>query len=115
MTTSKEEIKELKQEIKEQKQEVKKTEQKLKKIANTLKSETKKQIVIALMAAFGFLMALVWRDFLQEIANWIIANSRIEGPSMMVKLSVALITTIIAVIGILLVTNWNKEPKKQET
>ncbi|MEX2016893.1 MAG: DUF5654 family protein [Candidatus Pacearchaeota archaeon] len=114
MTTQQEEIKELKQEIKEQKQEVKKTEQKLKKVVNTLRLETKKQIVIALLAGFGFLMALVWRDLLQEIANWIVVNSHVAGPAMLIKTYVAIITTIIAVIGIIIITKWNKEPQNNQ-
>ena len=121
MTTSTEEIKELKHEIKEQKkeiehqkQEVKSTTKRLKKITNTLRLETKKQLILALMAGFGFLIALVWRDFLQEIANWLIINSHVGGPAILIKSYVAIITTIFAVIGIILITRWNKDADSSE-
>lgn len=106
--TNKEEIKELQQELKEQKAKEEIVEEKLKKVTKSIKEETKKQIVIALMAGFGFLIALVWRDFLQEIANLIVATSQIQGTAMMIKLYVALITTGFAVIGIKMITKWNK-------
>lgn len=109
MITQKEEIKELRQEIKEQREKEEIVEEKLKKITTSLKTETKKQIVIALMAGFGFLIALVWRDFLQEIANAIIASSHIQGTAATVKAYVAIITTAFAVIGIMIITNWNGE------
>ena len=102
MTTQKEEIKELKE-----KEEI--LEEKVKKITISLKTETKKQVIIALMAGFGFLIALVWRDFLQEIANAIIASSHIQGSAITVKGWVAVITTVFAVIGIIIITRWNGE------
>ncbi len=112
----KKELEELKQEIKEQKQvlqtqkkEAQKIKEKIKNASKTLRTETKKQVVVALMAAFGFLIALVWRDLLQELSNWIVENIHLQGPLLLIKLYIAILTTGIAVIGIILVTKWNKE------
>ena len=67
--------------------------------AKKFNNETKKAINTALIAAFGFLIALTWRDVITEYVNKITAVSPVQG-----KLVTALIVTIVGVIGILLVT-----------
>ena len=62
-------------------------------------SELKKALFTALIAAFGFLIALVWRDVIQEYVDTLVSMSPVQG-----KLVSAAIVTIIAVIGILIVT-----------
>lgn len=63
------------------------------------KDELKKSTNMAIVAAFGFLIALTWRDVISEYVTQITSYSPLQG-----KLFSALIITIIAVIGILITT-----------
>ncbi len=72
--------------------------------AQRFNKELKKALYAALIAAFGFLIALVWRDLIQSWVNKIASASPIKG-----QLISALIVTIICVLGILIVTRCLKE------
>ena len=104
--TQRQEIKELKEEIEEQKQETKSAKSKAKQTIKTIKSETKKQIIIAFTAAFGFLIALVWRDVIKSYVDKIISQLTVSGPESLIMLYTAIITTILAVIGIIVINKW---------
>ncbi|MBU2104231.1 MAG: hypothetical protein KKF67_00435 [Nanoarchaeota archaeon] len=71
---------------------------KAKESARKLKSETKKALNTAIVAAFGFIMALAWRDVIAEYINELASMSPAKG-----KLISALIITFVSVIGILIV------------
>ena len=71
---------------------------KAKESARKLKSETKKALNTAIVAAFGFIMALAWRDVIAEYINELASMSPAKG-----KLISALIITFVSVIGILVV------------
>ncbi len=73
-------------------------------------SELKKALSTAVIAAFGFLMALVWRDVITEWVNEISSKSPVQG-----KLVSALLVTIISVIGIMIVAKFlsEREPEKK--
>lgn len=72
---------------------------KIKKSAKEIKIELKKSLNTALVAAFGLIIALSWKDLLTEYFDSIVGISPVQG-----RLISALIITIISVIGILLVT-----------
>lgn len=72
---------------------------KAKESAKKLKQETKKAINTAIVAAFGFLMALAWRDVITEYINAAGIMTPTQG-----KLISALVITFISVLGILIVT-----------
>lgn len=63
------------------------------------KQEFNKSISTAIVAAFGFLIALVWKDVITEWVDTITSVSPVHG-----KLIEAVLVTLIAVIGILIVT-----------
>ncbi len=105
--TQKKKIKELKKEIKEQKQETKSVKSNARQAIKTIKSETKKQIIVAFTAAFGFLIALVWRDVIKSYVDRIISQLTVSGPESLIMLYTAIITTILAVIGIILINKWS--------
>jgi len=65
------------------------------------KMETKKAINTVMIAAFGFLIALVWKDVITEWVDKISAASPVKG-----KLISALIVTLICVVGVLIVTKF---------
>lgn len=64
-----------------------------------LKDETKKALSTAIVAAFGFVIALTWKDVIIEYVDTLLQTSPIQG-----KFVGALIVTVIAVIGILIIT-----------
>lgn len=60
-------------------------------------TELKKAINTAVMAAFGFLIALVWKDVITEYVDLISKASPVQG-----KLFSAFLVTTICVVGILI-------------
>lgn len=81
---------------------------KAKESALKFKKEFKKSITTAVIAAFGFLIALSWRDV---ISAWI--TKILEASPIKSSLISALIVTIISVIGILMASGWNDEENKE--
>lgn len=69
--------------------------------------ELKKSLVTATIAALGFLIALSWRDVITE---WLGRFS--EASPLKNSFISAILVTIIAVIGIVIISKWN-EKKKQ--
>lgn len=82
------------------------------KAVKELERETKKQIATAIIAAFGFLIALVWRDAITSYTNHIVDFFKFPAGETFNVLYVALLTTFIAVVGIVLIGFW--VPKKEE-
>lgn len=98
---NKEEKKEVAKEIK------KKMAEKLKLHATGLKDEFKKQTSTAIIAAFGLIIALSWKDVIND------AISKIEFIKNYGLLITAVILTILSVIGILLMSKWAKSGEKK--
>src|SRR3989344_2263074 len=78
--------------------------------ASALRQETRKHVVTAVIAAFGFIIALVWKDVIQSYVNLIVQRLTLSGPEHLILFYTALITTIIAVIGIATVNKWGNKP-----
>ena len=96
-----------KQERKEVVKEInKKMRDKVKSHAHSLRSEFKKQTSTAIMAAFGLIIALSWKDVITD------AIGRIEFIKGYGLLMSAVILTIVSVVGILLISRWAKEEVK---
>jgi len=72
---------------------------KLKKSAQEFKEEFKKAANTGIVAAFGFLIALVWRDLIIEFVEKISTSAPIKG-----KLISAVVITLICAFGIYLST-----------
>jgi len=98
--------------LKEQKRLTKAATHNTKEAIKELKNETKKHVVTAIVAAFGFIIALVWRDAIKEFINTFVANFSIKGPPALITFYTAIITTIIAAVGIVLITKWSSRPEK---
>ncbi len=80
----------------------------MKKSVKKFRAEFKKSIITALVAAFGFLISLAWRDVIVEAVDKITALTPLHG-----KIITAIIITIISVIGILIITKvFSTEDKK---
>ena len=80
--------------------------------------EVKSTIATAIAAAFGFIIALIWRDIIMGLLNWtglsITDFSNADDPAIaaVVAIIVAIIITVICVIGILYITKWGGVEKK---
>ncbi len=95
--TEKEEIK---VQLEKEKTKVQILKEKAKNSTIRLKNEFRNAISTALIAAFGFIIALEWREVIQEMILKVTVVSPIQS-----KLISALIVTFISVIGIILVTS----------
>ena len=68
------------------------------------KKELKKSILIAITAAFGFLIALSWKELITELVKSISKTSPLQG-----KLIETMTITLISVLGILIITKLFEE------
>lgn len=84
--------------------------EKAKEHAKRFNREFKKEMNTAIMAAFGFLIALVWKDVITGFVNKLSEKSPFQG-----VLVSALIVTVICVLGIMLFSRIlrNKEEEKK--
>ena len=98
--------------LKEQKKLTRNATHTTKRAIKELKNETKKHVVTAIVAAFGFIIALVWRDAIKEFISSLVINFSISGPSSLITFYTAIITTVIAAIGIVLITRWSSKPEE---
>jgi len=104
--------------MRDKKSEKKKEEEKKEKLrihqiainkAKKVNMEFRKNMLTAIVAAFGFLIALVWKDVIVTFVDKIVGEGILSG--MLIK---AIVITLIAVFGIMIV-NWafkEKEEKK---
>ncbi len=70
--------------------------------ASEIKNEFKKQVSAAIIAAFGLIIALSWKDVITDFVN----RFAIVKNYGLVLSAIAL--TIVSVIGILLISKWAK-------
>jgi len=98
-----------KKEIKEEKEKRFNLRRAAKTRATKFQHETRKAVTTAIVAAFGFLMALAWRDV---ISYWV--NRGVEATTIESNLAVAVIITIIGVVGIGLTTKIIAVKDKEE-
>jgi len=70
--------------------------------------EFRKSISSAIVAAFGLITALAWKDVIEEYLSKVTGLSPVEG-----KIISALIVTIIAVLAIMIITRETVEPIKE--
>ena len=77
---------------------------KAKESAKKFKKELKKSLLTAMIAAFGFLIALTWKDLITEAIQSISQINPLKG-----KIFETITITIISVIGILIVTKLLSE------
>ena len=71
--------------------------------------KVKKNMATALLAAFAFVMALVWRDAIQSFIADLLSYFNITEVSSKYNLITALLTTIICVLGIIYFSKWSEK------
>ena len=96
---------------KERKEVVKEINKKLKlgvaSHAAKLRDEFKKQVSGAIIAAFGLIIALSWKDVITEFVN---RFAVVKSYGLLVS---ALALTAVSVIGILIISKWAKSPSEE--
>jgi hypothetical protein len=86
----------------------KKLHQKVVSKAVTLGQEFKKQTSTAIMAAFGLIIALSWKDVITDFV------SRVNFFNNYGLLASAIVLTLVSVLGILLVSKWAKSGEEKK-
>ncbi len=79
------------------------------------KKEFRNQATVAVIAAFGFLIALSWRDFISDTVNKIVLSLGVYDQLYIYKLFSAILITIIAIFGIMIASKFkiNEETKQK--
>jgi len=78
-------------------------------------SEIKFTIATAIAAAFGFIIALIWKDIiigLMKLAGWWQEGGFADTEGAMLAIGVGIFITIVAVLGILFISKWGGVEKK---
>jgi len=83
-----------------------KAKEKVKMHSHALKSEFRKQTSTAIMAAFGLIIALAWKDVITSLVGMLKIGG--TGTGALSLTITASILTLISVLGILLVSKWAK-------
>lgn len=93
-----------------------KTSKKALKRTLAFKKEFRKEAVTAVVAAFGFLIALSWRDFISDTINKIVSVFGVSEQLYLYKLLTAVLVTVLAILGILAISKLQvkEEEKEQE-
>ena len=74
-------------------------------------SQFKQHVSTAIIAAFSFLIALAWKDLIVHAVQTVIKEDLVQRIPYISQLISAIVVTLIAIIGILLVTRWAKKPE----
>ena len=78
-------------------------------------SEIKSAIAVAIAAAFGFIIALIWKDIiigLMKLAGWWQEGGFPDQAGAIKAILVGIFITIVSVIGILLISKWGGVAQK---
>jgi len=76
-----------------------------------LRKEMRKHTTLAISGAFALIIALVWRDVIQKIVDNFVIKLGLSESAYWYDLVVALIVTIICVIGILVSSRYSVKEK----
>ncbi len=74
-------------------------------------AQFKQHVSTAIIAAFSFLIALTWKDLIVHSTATIIGKVTLEKYPYLQDVSAAIVVTIIALIGIALITRWARRPE----
>ena len=76
--------------------------------------EFRNQAIIAIIAAFGFLIALSWRDFISDSVNQIVESLGVTDKVYLYKLLSAIAVTLLAILGIMIMSRLKVHEEIQE-
>jgi len=76
--------------------------------------EVKKHMATAISAAFALVMALVWKDAVQAYVDNLVADFHLTQEVYFYRIIVAVLVTIICVLGILFISRWSEKEIRDE-
>ncbi len=82
---------------------------KLLQASRKLNKEIRSNTGKAILAAFGFMIALVWRDVVQGGVQKLIDYLSLSGDGFAFQVITAVITTVICVLGIIYFSRWSEK------
>ncbi len=77
--------------------------------------EVKSTIAVAIAGAFGFIIALIWKDIIigaMKLGGLWQEGGFADTNALIIGIVVAIVITVIAVFGILFITKWGGVEKK---
>jgi len=77
--------------------------------ANEFKKDVKSRMGLAIAAAFALVIGLSWNEFIKEGVTRLITYLGVTGQELWLKLLVAVLTTILCVIGIKYFSKWGEQ------
>jgi len=83
--------------------------EKTKKSALNFRKEFKRQTVVAITAAFGFLLALSWRTPIESSLNNFLDSLGLIGKDVYIQYVSAMVITIVGVLVLMWISKWNAE------
>ena len=78
-------------------------------------SEVKTTIAVAIGGAFGFIIALIWKDVIigaMKLANLWQEGGFADTNALIIGIVVAVVITLVCVFGILYISKWGGVEKK---
>ena len=81
--------------------------------AKELQKETRSHIVTAITAAFAFVIALTWRDAIRGTIDSFITKLGVPDTVYFYEFIVAIVVTIICVLGITFVSRYSVKKEKK--
>ena len=82
--------------------------------ARRFQNDIRKHMATAIAAGFAFVIALVWRDAIQAGIDKLLENFGITGSGYIYKIIVAVLVTVICVVGIKIIAGWSEQEKNTE-
>jgi hypothetical protein len=78
-------------------------------------SEVKSTMAVAIAGAFGFIIALIWKDIIigaMKLGGFWQDGGFADTNALIIGIVIAIVITLIAVFGILFITKWGGVTKK---
>ncbi len=75
----------------------------------TVQHEIRQNTTKAILAAFAFIIAFVWRDAIKAGVNAMIEKAGITGSGYIYEIITAIIITVICVLGIMFFSRWGEK------
>ena len=77
--------------------------------------EIKSTIAVSIAAAFGFIIALIWKDIIigaMKLANLWQEGGFADTTALIIGIVVALVITVVSVLGIIFISKWGGVAQK---
>lgn len=83
-----------------------------KKKAKKFEHEVRKTTATSIAAAFSFIIALFWRDAVQELITKLLEHLGLANSSYIAKVIAAALVTVIGVLAIMRISKWGELDSK---